>query len=293
MFKSLNYKNDIEAKAKIDGIFKELEKRYSDYKDPWGFDLDACKKAIQILWPLYNDYFKVRVFGTENVQDKPYLLCSNHSGQLPIDGLLVTMAMLLETDKPRVCRGMVEKFLAGLPFLGDLAAQVGSILGDRKNATYLLQQGESLLVFPEGVRGISKNTSQYYKLQDFTRGFFRIALQAKVDILPICVVGAEEMFPFVYHMGGLAKLLKVPSLPLTPNLLPLPSPIDIYIGEPYEIPKDLSPDAPDKEINEHVYKIQRQIKQMMAVGLKERRQFFDGIRKPLRSYFRSQQFKKE
>jgi 1-acyl-sn-glycerol-3-phosphate acyltransferase len=194
--------------------------------------------------------------------------------------------MLLDVEPPRMCRGMVERFLAGLPFLGPLTAQTGSILGDRANAQYLLNNGESLLVFPEGVRGVSKNTKDFYKLQSFTKGFFRIALQAQSDILPIAVVGAEEMFPFVYHPKMLAKALGLPALPISLNYLPLPSPIDIYIGEPYSIPKDLSHDASDKEISEHVFKIENSIKKMISHGLKNRREFFDDIRKPITQLFK-------
>src|SRR5690606_40654678 len=93
---------------------------------------------------------------------------------------------------------------------------------------------------------------------------------------------AEEMFPFVFHAKNLAKLLKFPALPLTANLLPLPSPIDIYIGEEYELPKDLSAEAPDKDIREHVYRIETKIKKQLATGLKNRRPFFEEIRNPIK-----------
>jgi 1-acyl-sn-glycerol-3-phosphate acyltransferase len=287
MFESLNYQNSEEDKARIDEAFKKLQKRYQYYKDPWGFDLDMCKKSMSYLWPMYSKYFKVRTFGVENIKNTPYVVASNHSGQVPIDGMLITMAMLMEVEHPRVCRGMIERFMAGLPFLGDLTAKTGSILGDRGNANFLLENGESILVFPEGVKGISKNTSQYYKLQDFTRGFFRIALQSKRDILPVAVIGAEEMFPFVFHNNKLAKFMGVPSFPISTNYFPLPSPIDIHFGKPYKLPEDLSADAPDNEINEHIYILQNKIRKLIAVGIKDRRQFFDGIRKPLNKYFKN------
>lgn len=286
MFESLNYQNYEDERQKIEAAFEKLQKRYKYYKDPWGFDLNLCQEAMTYLWPLYRKYFKVRVFGTENIENVPYVVTSNHSGQVPIDGILITMAMMLEVDPPRICRGMVERFLAGLPFLGELTAKTGSILGDRTNATYLLQNGESILVFPEGVKGISKSTPDFYKLQNFTKGFFRIALQAKRDILPVAVIGAEEFFPFVYHSKNLAKMLKLPALPLATNYFPLPSPVDIYFGKPYKIPEDLSPEAPDKEIEEHVYKIQNRIKRLMAIGMRDRREFFDPIRKPLNQFFK-------
>ena len=262
-----------EDEVKIESIFAVLRQRYKTYSDPWGFNLDLCEKAVRNLLPLYRKYFRVRVFGGENVLDETYIVVSNHTGQIPIDGMLVTLAFLMDVAHPRVLRAMIERFMAQLPFLGDLTAQTGSILGDRANCQYLLDHNESILVFPEGVRGISKNSKDYYKLQSFPQGFFRIALQKHTPILPIAVIGAEEMFPFVYHAKPIAKLLALPSLPLSLNLIPLPSPIDIHIGKPYYVPQNLSPDAPDKDLQEHIYQIENQIKVLINTGLDQRREF--------------------
>lgn len=273
-----------EDDQKISEVFTVLKDKYKDYKDPWGFNLELCEKTLRKLVPLYRSYFKVRVFGVENVQDHSYIVTSNHTGQLPLDGMLITIAFLLEVAPPRVLRAMVERFMAQLPFLGDFTAQTGSILGDRANCSYLIDHGESILVFPEGVRGISKNTPDYYKLRHFSEGFYRIALQKKTPILPVCVIGAEEMFPFVFHSKRLAKMLKVPAIPLTANVIPLPSPIDIYIGKEIPIPEHLEAEASDKDIKENVYHIENTIKRMLITGLKNRRPFFDILRKPISKY---------
>lgn len=275
-----NFKHYFEPPENLKSVIEELRVRYKDQQDPWGFNLEACERAIKLFYPLYKYYFRVRVHGIENVQDKPYMVVSNHSGQIAIDGVLITMAFSMDVKPPRVLRGMVERFLAGMPFLGDYVAQTGSILGDRKNCQYLLDKGESILVFPEGVRGVSKETKDFYKLQPFTKGFYRIALQAQTEILPICVIGAEEFYPYVVHLKKLAKMLNLPALPLTPTfpllgplgILPLPSPVDIYIGKPIPLPQGLSPDATDKEINEQVYKLEEEIKKMIANGLEHRRE---------------------
>jgi 1-acyl-sn-glycerol-3-phosphate acyltransferase len=269
---------------KINQIFHELREKYKDYKDPWGFNLELCEKALRKLLPLYRSYFKVRVFGAENVKDHTYIVASNHTGQIPLDGMLITMAFLMDVTPPRILRAMVERFMAQLPFIGDFTAQTGSILGDRANCSYLIDHGESILVFPEGVRGISKNTPDFYKLRNFSEGFYRIALQKKTPILPVCVIGAEEMFPFVFHSKKLAKLLKVPALPLTTNYFPLPSPIDIYIGPEIPIPAHLEEEATEKEIKENVFHIENTIKRMIIHGLKHRRPFFDTIRKPVSKF---------
>lgn len=273
-----------EDDQKITEIFHGLRERYKNYKDPWGFDIDVCEKAVRKLIPLYRSYFKVRVFGAENVKDHSYIVTSNHTGQIPIDAMLITLAFLIDVSPPRILRAMVERFMAQLPFLGDFTAKTGSILGDRANCSYLIDHGESILVFPEGVRGISKNTPNYYKVQHFSEGFYRIALQKKTPILPVCVIGAEEMFPFVYHYKKIAKLLKVPALPLSANLFPLPSPIDIYIGKEISIPEHLEVEALDKDIRENVFHVEHSIKRMLITGLKNRRPFFDSIRKPISKY---------
>lgn len=260
-----------EDEAKKQEVIALLREKYKDYKDPWGFDLDTIERAINLFLPLYRNYFKVRVFGAENVQDKTYMIVSNHTGQVPIDGILITLAFAFDVHPPRILRSMIERFMANLPFLGEMTAQAGSILGDRKNCQYLLNNNQSILVFPEGVKGISKSTHNFYKMQKFSNGFLRIALQEHTPILPVSVVGAEEMFPLVFHARHLAKLLKLPALPFTANIIPLPSPIDIYIGEEYELPKELSAEAQDKDIREHVYRIESRIKQLLANGLKQRR----------------------
>ena len=200
-----------EDDQKITEIFIGLRERYKGYEDPWGFNIDVCEKTLRTLLPFYRKYFRVRVFGTENIKDHPYIVASNHTGQIPLDGMLIMMAFIMETKSPRILHAMVERFMAQLPFIGEFAAQTGSILGDRSNCEFLIDHGESILVFPEGVRGISKNTPDFYKLRPFSQGFYRIALHKKTPILPVCVIGAEEMFPFVIHAKKLADFLKVPA----------------------------------------------------------------------------------
>ncbi len=262
-------------------VMEKLRERYKNYRDPWGFDLKRVETMIDLIFPIYKKYFKVRVFGIENVKDQSYMMVSNHTGQLPIDAALITMAMAIELDKPQVIHSMIERFMAALPFIGEWAAESGAILGDRDNCKWLLEKGESILVFPEGVKGINKKTKDFYKLQRFSTGFFRIALQTKTPILPISVIGAEEMFPIVFQAPYLAKKVGLPNLPLPLNFIPLPSPIDIYIGKPVDLPKNLTPDSPDSEIRKTLSEIEKDIHDQIIHGLKNRRSFFDWARKPI------------
>jgi len=277
MFKTilakLNDANAPENQAILDQIFATLEKRYPNREDPWGLNLKRARKSLERVWPLYKHYFKVRTFGLENIEDRPYIVVANHSGQIAIDGMLICTTFAAEAKPARILRPMVERFFTGIPFIGSWAAEGGAVLGDRQNCINLLERGESVLVFPEGVRGIAKDTSDFYQMKKFGQGFFRIALATGTPILPVAVIGAEEFYPLVWHPMKLAKAIGLPALPLTPNLIPLPSPVDIYIGKAYVVPKDLSPDAPDSELEEHIKAIQNQIQSMIDEGLKNRREF--------------------
>jgi 1-acyl-sn-glycerol-3-phosphate acyltransferase len=264
----------------FDRIFAQLHERYPGGEDPWGLNLKRARQSIEYIWPLYKHYFKTRLIGAENVGDKNYMVVANHSGQIAIDGMLISTAFATEIEPPRILRAMVERFFTALPFVGTWGAEGGAVLGDRHNCLQLLNRGQSVLVFPEGVRGVAKSTPDYYKLQRFSRGFYRMALTAQVEILPVAVIGAEEVFPWVYQAKGLAKLAGLPALPLSPLYFPLPSPVDIRVGKPVPIPDDLSPESPDSQIDKHIRQIEKTIKEMTEEGLRERRPFWANVKGP-------------
>lgn len=261
-------------KKKFKKIEDALLERYPVGEDPWGLNVNKARKSLKKIFPIYKHYFKVRVFGKENVQDKPYMVVSNHTGQIAIDGMLLSTAFVMDVFPPRILRPMVERFFTALPFIAPWAAEGGSVLGDRTNALNLLRKGQSVMVFPEGVKGITKSTHEFYKMKPFTRGFYRMCAATGVEILPVGIVGAEEFFPYVYHPRMIQKALGLPGLPLSLNYFPLPSPVDIHIGEPISIPAGLDQDSQDKDIDEQVFQVEKAIKDLIEGGLETRRPFF-------------------
>ena len=106
-----------------------------------------------------------------------------------------------------------------------------------------------------------------------------MALTARVEILPIAVVGAEDFYPFVFHLKKIARLLSLPALPLSLNLIPLPSPVDIYIGEPYVLPEELSAEALDEELEPHIIALEKRIDNMIKAGLEKKRTISQRLKK--------------
>mgnify|MGYP000087097483 CR=1 FL=1 len=246
--------------------------------DPFGLDPAWAKYAVGVAAFFYRFYFRADVFGVDRVPSGRVLLVSNHSGQLPMDGMLLGAAMFLDSEPPRIVRSMVEKWSQTLPFVSTLFSRVGQVVGVPENARRLLELGEAILVFPEGTKGISKPFIDRYKLSDFGLGFMRLALETDTPIVPVAVIGAEEQYVSFGNFDLLARALRMPNFPLVPQFfipgaqLPLPTKYRIYFGEPMVFEGD--PDDDDAVIEEKVASVKGAIQSMLNRGLKERKSIF-------------------
>jgi 1-acyl-sn-glycerol-3-phosphate acyltransferase len=262
-----------DAKARIASLT-----RPQDGPDEFGFDPRVARYAVVGARAIYKHYFRTEVHGIENVPDGRVMLIANHSGQLPLDGLAIGAALLLEAPRPRFVRSMVEKWTATLPFVAEFFPRVGQVVGVPENCIRLLEHDEAVLVFPEGSRGISKTFDRRYQLTEFGLGFMRMALTAHAPIVPVAVIGAEEQYISVANLERIARLLGMPALPVMPQLLlpggflPLPTKYRLYFGEPLRFEGD--PDDEDAVIETHVHIVRSTIQSMIHRGLKERRAIF-------------------
>ena len=109
--------------------------------------------------------------------------------------------------------------------------------------------------FPEGVKGIGKLYRERYKLQRFGRGgFIKLCMKTGAPLIPVGVVGAEEIHPIMIKSNILAKTIGVPYIPITPTFpflglfgcIPLPSKWSIHFGEPIRF-DSYGPKAMDDE----------------------------------------------
>lgn len=245
--------------------------------DPYGIDIDTTRLSVSLLVYLHRYWFRTEVHGLENVPEGRVLIVSNHSGQVPLDGVVIALSMVLDTDKPRFPRAMVERFVSTLPFFSVWFPRVGQVLGTPENAKRLLEKEEALIVFPEGAKGISKTFKDRYKLAPFGQGFMRLALETNAPIVPVAVIGAEEQYPSIADLKTLARVLGMPALPVIPQLFagmlfPLPTKYRVYFGEPLHFTGD--PDDEDAVIEEKVWVVQATVQSMVNRGLKERRAIF-------------------
>jgi 1-acyl-sn-glycerol-3-phosphate acyltransferase len=246
--------------------------------DVFGLDPHWAKWALASVAFLHRRYFRTDVFGAEHVPRGRALFVANHSGQVPIDGALIGAALFMDVEPPRFMRAMVEKWTQTLPFVSLLFSRVGQVVGVPENARRLLEQGEALLVFPEGARGISKTFDKRYQLTDFGLGFMRLAIETDTPIVPVAVVGGEEQYVSVANLETVARLLRMPAFPVMPQLLipggqlPLPTKYRITFGEPMHFGGD--PDDDDAIMEEKVWLVRATIQSMVNRGVKARRHVF-------------------
>ncbi len=214
--------------------------------DEFGFDPElTATLAVPMLRPLFRRWFRTEVSGIANVPlTGGALLVANHAGGLwALDATMVAVAVYDEHPEHRFLRLLGADIVFTTPGVGALARKTGSTLACNPDAERLLGNGELVGVFPEGFKGIGKPYSERYKLQRFGRGgFVTAALRAGVPIIPVSVVGSEEIHPVLGNAKTLARVLNLPYFPLTPTfpwlgplgLVPLPSKWFIEFGEPID-----------------------------------------------------------
>lgn len=215
--------------------------------DDFGYDPDFAEHVWLPIWrTLYEKWFRVETIGVDNIPDEGgVLLVANHSGTIAVDALMLGVAVHDHHPAKRPVRMLGADLIFDTPVLGPTARKAGYTLACNPDAERLLTTGECVSVFPEGFKGVGKPFSQRYKLQRFGRGgFVSAAVRAGVPILPVSIVGAEEIYPLLGNIKPLARALGLPYFPVTPTFpllgplgaIPLPSKWLIEFGDP--IPTD-------------------------------------------------------
>ena len=216
------------------------------HEDEWGFDEEFAEATFPLFEFLYNSWFRVETTGVTNVPGHGRtLMVGNHAGTVfPFDAVMIGTAIQKEHPLPRWTRAMVLNWAFELPFISYFMRRIGGLPANQANLKRLLASDEQVMVFPEGAKGFGKPYSERYQLQRFGRGgFVEVALETGTPIVPVAVVGSEEIYPKLGQSDAAAKLLGAPYVPITPTfpllgplgLLPLPSRWRIEFLEPVDL----------------------------------------------------------
>jgi 1-acyl-sn-glycerol-3-phosphate acyltransferase len=201
--------------------------------DPYGMDQDMVEIARPFLRFLYYAWWRVTTQGMQHIPDTGRaLLVANHSGVIPWDGAMVATSVYEEHPQTRIVRNLYMHWFSTLPVVGTTFMRLGSVPGLPENAVQLLHEDELVCAFPEGVKGVGKPFRDRYKLVRFARGgFVQAALQTRSPLIPVAIVGAEEIHPMLANSKPVAKMFGLPYFPITPTfpwlgpigMIPLPT----------------------------------------------------------------------
>lgn len=213
------------------------------------------------------------------------MLVGNHSGLLPIDAAMLSVAAVNLHPNPRRIRYVVTDWFFSLPGVREWIMETGQVRATAENARKLLDNNEIVGIYPEGLRGVGKTFRERYRLIDFHPGFVQIAIATQTPLVLVASVGGDEIFPNFVNVKSVSQLLKMPFYPLTPTFPWLPFPLMFFplpvrwviqLNKPIDLgyPRER---ATDKKLTlrlarEIQYEIQRELNKL----LRERKSVFTG-----------------
>jgi 1-acyl-sn-glycerol-3-phosphate acyltransferase len=247
------------------------------HEDEWGFDEEFAEAVFPFFEFLYQRWWRVEADGLVHVPSHGRaMIVSNHAGSLfPFDASMITGAIMKEHPLPRWPKFMVLNWAFVLPFLSAFMRKVGGLPASPHNAARALGQDNLVMVFPEGAKGTGKPFSERYRLQRFGRGgFVEVALRAGAPIVPVAVIGSEEIYPMLANSRTLASITGAPFVPITPTfpwlgplgLVPLPSKWRIEFCPPIDLSEHPPDAAEDRRL---VFDLSEQVRETIQEKIYE------------------------
>jgi 1-acyl-sn-glycerol-3-phosphate acyltransferase len=254
------------------------EPRFSDV-DEWGRSEHMRAIARKLYDPVYRRWFRAEWEGLENIPpDGGALLVANHAAAIPSDAPVIIHG--IETELHRPVYGLADNYFRKLPVVGTLWSRLGGLPAHPDNAYRLLaEQGQLVLVFPEGAKGPAKLYSERYQLRRFGRGgFVEIAMRAGVPVVPIAVIGAEESMPTLFRVPHVASLVGAPYVPITANMLAMgPFGIAGYFPAKFKL-RVLEPVSFDVPPGQERYSRSRVMEESEAIRDRIQAALYEGLR---------------
>ena len=193
----------------------------------------------------------------------PAVLAGNHGGAaVPYDAMMLQLAVTNEAIRPRRVRVVGTEIFNMIPTYSHLYRKSGAAYAAKEDAMWVLEHGHLLGVFPEGVHGFQKSGSEAYRLRRFGRGgFVKLAMRSGAPIIPVAILGSEEVHPALFTSRRLAQLVRmvfpqqrVDEMAVWLNPIPLPVRWHIRFLDPVDVGP--ATDQPDRlavlETAEHV-----------------------------------------
>jgi 1-acyl-sn-glycerol-3-phosphate acyltransferase len=245
-------------------------------RDVSGFDRKIAERWLgyvrAVLWP----YFRPRVMGAEHLPQGRALIIGCHSGVMPYDAACTLVAIHEATG--RFSRAIGDNLFGRIRFVQDFLRLSGAVVGRPDVVEAQLKRGHYVLVFPGGARDMERSyLTQRYRVLPHRGyapghgGYIKLALRTRTPIVPLAVVGAEEVHVMLANVPILARVIGFPYFPLVLSLFPLPAKLYIRFGAPIVL-RGTPADAHDQgRVDELNAMVRRKVQQLIDDTVRRRR----------------------
>ncbi|NUN06240.1 MAG: acyltransferase family protein [Bdellovibrio sp.] len=222
----------------------------------------------RFLLEILRKYFRLEIEGVENIPRRgAVVIAPNHSGYTGFDAFL--LGHIVQEEAKRVPRVLTHHFWFLTETTGIPAQKMGFTEATYENGLNALKKGNAIVLFPEGEQGNFKPTTERYQLQEFKRGFVRMALEAQCPIVPVVILGAEETHINLKKLK-FTKFLKGSVIPLPLNIIPLPAKWRIRFLEPIYLPYKSSAVEDSELMHEIAQDIQEKMQEAIEAEIIKR-----------------------
>lgn len=159
-----------------------------------------------------------------------------------------------------------------------LVAAYGAVIGTPAAARRLMDEGESVLVFPGGAREISKYKGEEYTLSwDKRDGFARIAVEKEYPIVTVALVGGDDVYSSMVRrdstlgrvgrwvgqrMTGRSDITMSPVRGVGLTLIPKPQRMYLAFGQPIDTRR-----SPEMSVEAWTSAVKRRVQQDLEAAL--------------------------
>ena len=251
----------------MDHIFKNPNEKLTDL-----FSLDKEQLLYRVLprfmMEIMSKYFRLEIEGAEHIPSQGSgLIIPNHSGYAGFDAMI--LAHQTHEITHRVARVLTHPLWFWTKTTSIPATKLGVHEATTKNGLKFLRKKDLVILFPAGEMGNFKPSTKAYRLQEFKRGFVRMALQTKTPIIPTVIIGAEETHINLRKIS-LSRYLSGLVLPLPLNVLPLPAKWKVRFLEPLYLPYKPSAAADTELVHEIAADVRDRMQRAINRELKRR-----------------------
>ncbi|XP_043485208.1 transmembrane protein 68 [Leptopilina heterotoma] len=228
------------ASASILYVYKiHRERLRQAYEADWK---DAGSKVVAALWDAHGwIWHGYEVVGLENIPvDQPILFVYYH-GAIPTDLYYFLSRVLLFHSK--LIHTVADRFLFNVPGWSVISDVLKVIPGTVQTCSSILKEGNMLAISPGGVYEAQFGDSYYRLMWKKRLGFAKVALEAKVCIIPFFTRNIREAFRTIsWGRRFWLRLYAATRFPFVPIYGGFPVKLKTFVGKPIPYDESLTPE---------------------------------------------------